>query len=130
MTSSLQLKQLNKLIQFTIFFSILIFNSVLAATAIDIWEKKENKKGQINQDNEIKIKSPIVFDDVNKTTVKVNEQKIGNSDNAVIGIFDPEKNNFSLNMWSNSDGEYIKSILKRINKLKLFISGSNIPITV
>ena len=115
----INLSHLNKLIQFTIFFSILIFNSVLAATAIDIWEKKENQKGQITQDNEITIKSPIVFDDVNKTTVKVNEQKIGNSDNAVIGIFDPEKNNFSLNMWSNSDGEDIKSILKRINKLKL-----------
>ena len=38
---------------------------------------------------------------------------------SVIGIFDPEENNFNLNMWSQTDGEDIKKILKRIDKLKL-----------
>ena len=37
----------------------------------------------------------------------------------MLGLFDPEVNNFNINMWSDSDGEDIKNILKRINKLKL-----------
>ena len=47
------------------------------------------------------------------------KDKIENQSESIIGIFDPEENNFNLNMWSNTDGEDIKKILKRINKLKL-----------
>ena len=113
------LSQLNKLTQFIIFFTILIFESTLATAAVDIWEKKENKNEKITTEKEITIKSPILSDDVNKITIKIDEKKIDDSDQTVIGIFDPEDNNFSLNMWSNTDGDDIKKILKRINKLKL-----------
>ena len=113
------LSQLNKLTQFIIFFTILIFESTLATAAVDIWEKKENKNEKITTEKEIKIESPILSDDVNKITIKIDEKKIDDSDQTVIGIFDPEDNNFSLNMWSNTDGDDIKKILKRINKLKL-----------
>ena len=114
-----RLSQLNKLTQFIIFFTILIFESTLATAAVDIWEKKENKNEKITTEKEIKIESPILSDDVNKITIKIDEKKIDDSDQTVIGIFDPEDNNFSLNMWSNTDGDDIKKILKRINKLKL-----------
>ncbi len=43
-----------------------------------------------------------------------------------MGIFDPEENNFNLNMWSNTDGEDIKKTLKRINKLKLSKVSDNL----
>ena len=56
---------------------------------------------------------------VNKITIDIDEQKINDSGQTIIGIFDPEDNNFSLNMWSQSDGTDIKNILKRINKLEL-----------
>ena len=91
-------------------------------TPVDIWEKKEKQNEQSNQisnEKEITIESPILSDDVNKITIKIDRTKINNSEQPVIGIFDPEDNNFSLNMWSDSDGEDIKNILKRINKLKL-----------
>ncbi len=52
-------------------------------------------------------------------TIKIDEEQINNSDQSIIGIFDPEENNFTLNLWSQSDGKDIKKILKRINKLKL-----------
>ena len=109
----------NKLIQFVIFVSILVFHSTLAAAAVDIWEKKEKQKEQITTDIETTIKSPILSDDVNKITIKIDEQEIGKTNETVIGIFDPEENGFSLGMWSVSNGEDIKNILKRINKLKL-----------
>ena len=117
----ISLSHLNKITQFTFFFTILIFNSALAATAVDIWKKKENQNEQNNQTNEeeITIQSPVLSDDVGEVKLSIDEKKIEESDHAVIGIFDPEKNDFNLNMWSSSDGEDIKNILKRIDKLKL-----------
>ena len=118
----ISLLHLNKLSQFIIFFTILTFSSVLADRPADIWEKKENQNRQNNQiidDKEITLESPILSDDINKITIKVEEQEINISDQAVIGIFDPADNNFSLNMWSPSNGEDIKNILARINKIKL-----------
>ena len=118
----IRLLHLNKLKEITIFFTIIISNFAFAADPVDIWKKKENQNEQSNQigkEKEITIKSPILSDDVNKITIKIDEQKINNLEQPVIGIFDPEDNNFSMNMWSESDGEDIKNILKRINKLKL-----------
>ena len=117
----ISLSHLNKITQFTFFFTILIFNSALAATAADIWKKKENQNEQNNQtsEEEITIQSPILSDDVGEAKLSIDEKKIEESDHTVIGIFDPEKNDFNLNMWSSSDGEDIKNILKRIDKLKL-----------
>ena len=117
----ISLSHLNKITQFTFFFTILIFNSALAVTAVDIWKKKENQNEQNNQtsEEEITIQSPILSDDVGEEKLSIDEKKIEESDHTVIGIFDPEKNDFNLNMWSSSDGEDIKNILKRIDKLKL-----------
>ena len=117
----ISLSHLNKITQFTFFFTILIFNSALAVTAVDIWKKKENQNEQNNQtsEEEITIQSPVLSDDVGEVKLSIDEKKIEESDHAVIGIFDPEKNDFNLNMWSSSDGEDIKNILKRIDKLKL-----------
>jgi len=118
----ISLSHLNKLKEITIFFTIIISNFAFAADPVDIWENKENlneQSNQISNEKKITIKSPILSDDVNKITIKIDEQKINNFEQPVIGIFDPEDNNFSLNMWLESDGEDIKNILKRINKLKL-----------
>ena len=118
----ISLLHLNKLKAISIFYIILAFNSVFAATPEDIWKKKENQSeqnNQINNEKDIIIKSPILSEDVNKITIKIDEEQINKFDQTVIGIFDPEDNNFNLNMWSNSDGTDIKNILKRINKLKL-----------
>ncbi len=120
------LLHLNKLIILTTFFIASILNSAFAATAIDIWEKKENKNNQNEDQEEIKIESPVLSNDINKITIKIDEQKIDDHANSVIGIFDPQENNFSLNMWSNSNGDDIKNVLKRINKLKLSKFSENL----
>ena len=115
----IRLLLLNKLSTFIFIFLALGFSSALAATAVDIWKKKENPKDLNITNEEIKIKSPTISKDTEKLTIKINEQEISDIDNSLIGIFDPEENNFSLNMWSNSDGEDIKKVLNRIQKLKL-----------
>ena len=115
----IRLLLLNKLSTFIFIFLALGFSSALAATAVDIWKKKENPKDLNVTNEEIKIKSPTISKDTEKLTIKINEQEISDTDNSLIGIFDPEENNFSLSMWSNSDGEDIKKVLNRIQKLKL-----------
>ena len=119
----ISLSHLNKLTLFVIFFTVLTFNFSFAENKPeDIWKKKEKQNEQNNQTNnekDITIESSILLGDVNKIVIKIDENKIEDSKESVIGIFDPEENNFNLNMWSQSDGEDIKKILKRINKLNL-----------
>ena len=119
----ISLSHLNKLTLFAIFFTLLTSNFVLAEEEpADIWEEKENKNEQNDQTNieqDITIESPILSDDVSKVIIKIDENKIEDHDQSIVGIFDPEKNNFNLNMWLETDGEDIKKVLKRINKLRL-----------
>ena len=114
---------LSKLILFVVLLVIFTLNLAFSEDEpADIWEKKENQNEENNEANDekdITIESPILSDDINKMVIKIDEDKIENQSESIIGIFDPEENNFNLNMWSNTDGEDIKKILKRINKLKL-----------
>ena len=125
----INLSRSNKLILFTFFINILIFNFTISFAAVDIWEKKKKKNdqsNQINNEKEIKIESPILSEDINKAIIEIDENEIKDSDKSIIGIFDPEENNFNLNMWSQSDGEDVKEILKRINKLNLSKASENL----
>ena len=115
----ISLSHLNKLTFSVIFLITLTFNPVLAEDEpADIWEDQVDQKEQDNKKN-ITIKSPILSDSVDKIIIKIDENKIKDQKQSVIGIFDPDENNFNLNMWSGTDGEEIKKVLKRIDKLKL-----------
>ncbi len=115
----IKLLRLNKLITFPILFILLIFKINAVSAAVDIWKQTKTNNQQNNQTDDDKevIKSPILSEDVKKITI--NEQEIIESEQSLIGLFDPEENNFNLNMWDTSDGKEIKSTFKRINKLKL-----------
>ena len=118
----ISLSHLNKLTLLIIFFIVLTFDSVFAEEeAAEIWSEKEpenEQSSETNQEKNIIIKTPILSDDIEKITIQINEQEV-NSSPAIIGIFDPGDNNFNLGMWSESDGDDIKRVLNRINKLKL-----------
>ena len=118
----ISLSHLNKLTLLIIFFIVLTFDSVFAEEeAAEIWSGKESENEQsseTNQEKDIIIKTPILSGDIEKITIQINEQEV-NSSPAIIGIFDPSDYNFSLSMWSESDGDDIKRVLNRINKLKL-----------
>ena len=114
----IRLSHLNKLILFVIFFIVLIFTAAFGEDEpVDIWknEKIENEKNnEENNEKDITIESPILSDDVQKIIISVDD-KIEDQTRSIIGIFDPDENNFNLNMWSNSDGNEIKKVLKRID---------------
>jgi len=118
----ISLSHLSKLIVFLIFLNILTFNSAIAENeAADIWKENNNQeeKKESNSEKDITIESPILSGDIEKIVIKIDEDNLEQQNESVIGIFDPEENNFNLNMWSNTDGVEIKKILNRINKLKL-----------
>jgi len=119
----INLLRLSKLIFFVIFFIFLNLKLVFAEEEpVDIWKQQEEKKEKTentDSEQEITIESPILSEDINKIVIKINEDEISESEQSVIGIFDPEENNFDLNMWSETDGEEIKKVLGRIDKLKL-----------
>ena len=115
----IKLLQLNKLISYILFFLILIFYSNTLYAAEDIWKKEKKNKIEIKQDDNLELESTIALENNNNEELLINEEEIENFEQSLIGIFDPEKNNFNLEMWTQSDGSDIKKILNRINKIQL-----------
>ena len=107
------------------FFIILFFSSVIIAEdkPVDIWATTgENKnKNKVLKDQNLEKKSEI---DINKIENEKKEISILESNSLseeikLVGLYEPEKNDFNLNMWTNTDGEVIKNTLDRIEKIQL-----------
>ena len=103
---------------FIIFLILISFTKfVLSNEPTDIWSlEKEEKSSEENitidnSSSEIenkKIKINVGITD----NIKVSEEIFTDKKNLIVGIYDPEKYGFELDMWSKSDGKkYI--ILKR-----------------
>ncbi len=116
------LLRLNKFIKTIFFLTSIIFIPSLSIAAVDIWEQKDsnaNESNQVEEGEKIIKESPNFSDEVDEENFVINEEEISASKQSIIGIFDPEINDFNLNLWSKSNGEDIKRILKRIDKIKL-----------
>ena len=126
----IRLLQLNKLTTLIIVFFLINLNPSFAEDKTeDIWESNEEQKEEsVKQEKKITIESPILSDDISK--IEINEQKISEKEESVVGIYDPEENNLSLDMWTSSNGEDVKKILKRINKLNLSQFSENLLLQV
>jgi len=119
----ISLLHLNKLILYIVFSITFILSLALAEEEpANIWEENDNQSEQntiLSNEEGIKIESPIISEEENKNIITINEDEIEEDSRSIVGIFDPEENNFNLNMWSKTDGEDVKKVLKRIDKLKL-----------
>ena len=108
-----------KIILFFLLSFYFCFNYSYAAE--DIWKKKENNNDQkieLNEE-EVTIESPILSDSIKKIEIKINEEEVENFSPSLVGLFDPEENDFTLDMWVMSDGKDVKKVLTKINKMKL-----------
>ena len=119
----ISLSYLNKLIFFTFFFLVLNLKPVFSEDeTIDIWKTQDNENANdieaINE-TDLAIKNPILSDSEENNLLQINEKQLDDINKSVIGIFDPEENNFDLNMWVTTDGSEIERTFSRINKLKL-----------
>ena len=114
------LKLLSNLIIFFISF-FQFSNYLLANEPVDIWSI--DKKDSVTEDlNNIEDSNQNIYklDPINSIEDEIiKDIDLYESKNSLVGLYDPEVNNLSIEMWSSSNGESIKSILKRINKKKL-----------
>ena len=119
------LRLLSKIFFLSILFTFCVFKNVSSNEPVDIWSG--NNAQEIDSQLEIKKKtieenSSSIYDNLDKTvTSEINlETNIINKEkNYLVGLFDPSDNDLSLNMWELSDGDKIKKIIRRINKLNL-----------
>ena len=117
------LRHLNKFNFIVIIFTVFIFNNVLAEDEpADIWEKNDVKNEtntKVSNEEKIKLESPILLENDSEVKIQIEENEIEEEKSSIIGLFDPQENNFNLNMWSLSDGGEVVKIINRINKLNL-----------
>jgi hypothetical protein len=112
--------------KFILFFFFIFFfcNIATSAEPVDIWNiKKKNDDGKNNvtntsteEDEEISISDNIK----NETTISITQETdLSLVKNYLAGLYDPDDNDLSINMWEFSDGEKILEIIKKIQKLNL-----------
>ena len=125
-------KLLNKKYLLVILFSLFLGFNTQSQEPVDIWNLKEEKKiaetSTIEKNNENNTRANSIYE---MQTKKVKESKIEETqalipEKKIIGLYDPEENGLDINMWTNSNGDQIVKIFKRINKLELSKDASEI----
>ena len=121
------MKKLKLLSNFKLIFciTILLISStviIYANDPVDIWnlEKEEIKvidDKEINLNNNISKKENSNYEIVTDNILSENDLNFSNS--KLVGIYDPKDHSLNIDMWSNSNGDQIKSILKKISSSKL-----------
>ncbi len=123
------LRLLNRYFYFFILYFFLGLTSLAEDQPTDIWNTQEpvsppseNRSLELNKndlpvkENEMsiyKMQSQRNSSSIElNMTPKTNELKI-------IGLYDPSDYDLDINMWSNSDGDQLKNIFSKLNKLKL-----------
>ncbi len=125
-----------RLINLNSFIYLLIFitffnNFSISEETIDIWknQKKENSNtsSEKKQNNKTDLFSTAIQSDSNNNLIKIDEEQSKKYQEAKLyGLFDPDENNFNLEMWQQTDANEFKNIMKRINKLDLSSTAENI----
>ena len=123
------LRLLNKIYLFL--FLIFFFNFHLLAEEkpVDIWNinqnnlEKEISKSQIlieenNNDEEEKIDIFNFQSETNSDQIEL-EKNLSSKDIKIIGLYDPEDYGLDINMWTNSNGDQLKSIFSKLDKIQL-----------
>ena len=117
---------------FYLLFLVLISTSSYGEEKIDIWQQKK-EKGQtpkiletdkkIKQKNNLNISGKIE----SKPAIEI-EDDLNNESNKVkiFGVHDPSDYDFTLNMWSSTDADDVRASIKRLKKIKLSKTSSEI----
>ena len=126
----MKLLNLNKYLIILIYFTTL-FSSSFAEDSVDIWKKKDLSQDGTENASKPKVENnknniSILPSDSISENILISESKDVENSRPLFGIYDPEENNFNLNMWSKTDGNNIKMIFGRINKISLSNSAEDL----
>ena len=120
------LKLLNKkyLSIFIIFVLSFSFNSKAEEEPIDIWnlEKKNEQSTSaaiLENDASSEIAIDVKNSDPNNPINTIDSDPLGENEISIAGLYDPEDHGLNIDMWSNSDGNELKLILKKLDTINL-----------
>ena len=127
------LKLLNRKCFIIFLLSFFISLNVQSQEPIDIWsiEEKSNTNKVLNtkndDDKEIPQNSIYEMQSQSNSELSIEQsQTLVSKEVKLVGLYDPEENGLDINMWSNSNGDQIINIFKRIDKLNLSQDASEI----
>ena len=127
------LKLLNRKYLSIILFSLFLGFNIQSQEPIDIWNVEEkNITGdpsiaESSENKNIPQNSIYEMQSQNNGELSIKEtQTLISKEVKIVGLYDPEENGLDINMWSNSNGDQILNIFKRINKLDLSQDASEI----
>jgi hypothetical protein len=124
----MKLKNFNCIVGILIFFS---YSPLVCEDKIDIWNSNKN----VTNDNTLKEKINVQDTTSSGTSqtiqalekIEIQEgSEIQTEEQQVFGIYEPANYDFSLNMWSKTKAEDLRSSLKRLNKINLSKSSNEI----
>ena len=124
------LRLLNKNFYFILLYLFLGLNSLAEDQPADIWnvDKKSIENSaqikELNSEREIKSKKKkemSIYDmqSQNNNNLIELDQTLETKKIEIIGLYDPSDYDLDINMWSNSDGDQLKNIFLKLEKLKL-----------
>ena len=117
------LKLLSKILLLQLFF--LSFHVSQAEEIKEIWSEIENKKELNDKKLNTNVDKPNDINQPQGVKVKLTDenilvdQNLDNSNILLAGLFDPDDNDLNLEMWSSTDGEEIKKLLKILQYKRL-----------
>ena len=131
------LKLLNKKFHFVLVYLFLGLNCLAEDQPADIWnvnkevlldnsvkeEVNPKKKDQFEKNNEIGIYN--MQSKKKKKTIQL-DQTLNTKEIKIIGLYDPSDYDLDINMWSNSDGDQLKNIFSKLEKLELSTDAQEI----
>ncbi len=130
-------KLLNKIFFLIIFFLIIGTNSYTEEKPVDIWNID---KEQIDE-NSLSNPSAILNENQTETITETNiydmqsqkqlnqiklDENINSKEIKIIGLYDPEDHGLDINMWLNSNGDQLKNIFSKLEKIELSDDASEI----
>ena len=128
-----QLKLLNKKNLSVILIYLLFGIATQSQEPIDIWNIEEKKTTENNNIIKTNKKKDITQNSIYKMQSQKNDEISIEEDQAIVskkikivGLYDPAENGLDINMWSQSNGDQILNIFKRINKMDLSKDASEI----
>ena len=131
------LKLLNRSLIFALFLYFISINTQAEEQPVDIWniEKKQtennsssNERTSIEDSNvEKKLESDIYKMQSQKKNDSIELDQFLKTQNInIYGLYDPQDYNLDMNMWLNSNGNQLRNIFSRLNKIELSEDASEI----
>jgi len=113
---------LNKEVLF-FYISIFFSTALYSEDSIDIWNKKNlNKNINPPKIENVLIKkseTSININELSARKIEIRSTNLTEDIKPIYGLYDPNENNLTLEMWSTSEGTTIKDTIERIKKIKL-----------